>query len=87
MNEDYLFWYTFGQLQHAVMNVEEGFQTGLEVLVPDGIPCWNLDLCLGSQSWFMRPEGAAKIVAIKDTELPNEIKTLCVLLNLNWRTE
>ena len=85
MNEDYLFWYSFGQLQHAVMNVEEGFQTGLEALVPEDIPCWNLDM--GLKCWFMRPEGALKIVAIKDIDIPNEIKTLCLLLNLNWRTD
>jgi hypothetical protein len=84
-NEDYLFWYSFDRLQYAVMNVDQGFQAGLEALVPDGIPCWNLDLAL--RSWFMRPEGAPKIVAIKDTDLPNEIKLLCTLLNLTWRTD
>lgn len=81
---DHVFWYdTGGVLQHATFKTE---QSDLAQMIRDCLPFsmdfWQYDENFG---WFRGNTGQTAIQSLVHQDIPNEIKVLSTLLNLNWR--
>lgn len=81
--EEYWFWIDAAdRVQCVCANEYRTMNQDRIALGLKGVDCWNWEETFG---WFFHAADTERPRAIYHPEVPEAIKTLCLVLNINWR--